>query len=202
MIVIIYFVNRNNLDMHTKSSMEDRMDRAKRILVVCHCILNANAKIYPLARYSGAHMPLVLPFLEQGAGLVQLPCPETVYLGLSRFGMTREQYDVPRYRAVCREMLGPVVEELQAFDAAGYAIVAVVGMDGSPSCGVFSTCAGYRGGELTEEATDLPGQTAALSIVPGSGVFMMELRDMLAACGLNVPFAAVDETNPGGLVWE
>lgn len=178
------------------------MDRGKRILVVCHCIANANAKVYPLARYPGAHLPLVLPFLEEGAGLVQLPCPETVYLGLGRFGMTREQYDVPRYRAACREMLGPVVEELSAFAAAGYVIEAVVGMDGSPSCGVFATCVGYRGGELTEEATDLPGQMEGLSMAPGSGVFMEEFRDMLAACGLHVPFAAVDEANPGGLVWE
>jgi predicted secreted protein len=178
------------------------MERGKRLLAVCHCILNANAKVFPLARYPGAHLELVRPFLERGAGIVQLPCPETVYLGLSRFGMTREQYDVPRYRAACREMLGPVVEELSAFAAAGYVIEAVVGMDGSPSCGVFRTCLGYRGGEPAEAATDLAGQIKALRIVPGDGVFIGELRDMLTARGLAVPFAAVDEARPGGLVWE
>jgi predicted secreted protein len=177
------------------------MERGKRILVACHCLLNANAKVFPLARYPGAFLPALRPFLEDGTGIVQLPCPETVYLGMARFGMTREQYDHPRFRAACREMLGPQVDQLSAFVAAGYAVTAVVGMDGSPSCGVFRTCLGYRGGEPGAPESDLPGQIAAGRIAPGTGVFMEELRAMLADRGLHVPFAAVDEANPEGLVW-
>ncbi len=67
------------------------MRRSQKVVVLCHCLLNANVKVRPLASYEA-----VLPAILNGfpsAGLFQLPCPETSFLGLSRWGMTREQYD-------------------------------------------------------------------------------------------------------------
>ncbi len=175
------------------------MQRSGRILVVCHCLLNANAKVRPLAAYGGAHLEALRPWLEQGVGLFQLPCPETACLGLRRWGMTREQYDHPAFRRACRGLLQPVLDQLAAFAADGCEVVAVVGMDGSPNCGAFATCAGFLGGEVSSPATRLDDQVAALRIAPGRGVFLEELAAALDAAGLDIPFWAVDEARPGRL---
>ena len=31
------------------------MHRSKKIVIVCHCLLNANAKVYPLAQCGGVY---------------------------------------------------------------------------------------------------------------------------------------------------
>lgn len=168
------------------------MHRGRRLLVVCHCLLNANAKVFPLAGAPGAYLEVLEPFLREGIGLFQLPCPETAYLGCSRWGMTREQYDHPAFRRACAAMLGPAVDQLEALARDGCEIMAVLGMDGSPSCGVFQTCEGYGGGEPAYPAIHaaLP---AAVRFVPGEGVFVAVLRRLLADAGLTPPFWAVDE---------
>lgn len=175
------------------------MNRGGRILIVCHCILNANAKIRPLAGYPGALAALLAPFLAEGVGLVQLPCPETVVLGMTRWGMSREQYDTPFLRRAFRRLLAPQVDSLAAFARDGCELLAVVGMDGSPSCGVFATCAGYEGGELSGPPEDLARRLSHLAMVPGRGVYFSELAAMLVDRGLAVPFWSVDEADPTGL---
>lgn len=165
-------------------------NRSRRIAVVAHCVLNANSKVHGLASYPGAVAPLVNRLVAEGTGIVQLPCPEASFLGMRRWGMTYEQYDTPAYRRYCREVLGTVVDELVAFAGAGYAIESVIGIDGSPSCGVAMTCIGYSGGEVTS----VPSCTRA----EGSGVFIEVLRAMLAEKELRVPFEGIDEDDPAG----
>lgn len=172
------------------------MRRGRRVMAICHCLLNANAKVPPLATCPGATLGPILPLLEEGVGLAQLPCPETTILGLNRFGMTKEQYDQPAWRRMCREMLQASVDQLQAFARAGYELVGVVGVDGSPNCGVDRTCFGYRGGEIGAPESDIPGQLASLRMGAGSGVFIEELRTMLEARDLRLPFFSVDEEDP------
>lgn len=176
------------------------MRRSRKVLAVCHCLLNQNAKVLPLAAAPGV-LPVVLDgFLAQGAGLVQLPCPETAVLGLSRWGMTREQYDTPFLRRSYSTMLQPIVDQLVAFQAFGCELLGLVGVDGSPSCGVFATCEGFAGGEPCAAEADLPGQCAALRMVQGRGVFVEVFLELCAAAGLNMPHFAVDERHPGDLI--
>lgn len=164
--------------------------RSRRIVVVAHCVLNANSKVCGLANYAGAVEPTVSAVIESGAGIVQLPCPEASFLGMRRWGMTHEQYDTPAYRRHCRRILETTIDELVAFDDVGYSIERVIGIDGSPSCGVTVTCTGYAGGEIES--------VPSCAKTPGSGVFMEELRALLEESDLDIPFEAIDEDNPGG----
>jgi len=168
------------------------MHRSHRVVVVCHCILNANAKIHPLARTEGAYREVVGPCLENGEGLVQLPCPELTYLGMKRWGMTKEQYDVPAFRAHGRGLLSPVLDQLRLLVEDGCVIARVIGMDGSPNCGVTTTCTGYTGGEIASN-TDLSAQVTNLAMVDGMGVFFEELRAMMTDAGIVPAFEAVKE---------
>ncbi|NLI82230.1 MAG: hypothetical protein GX443_11190 [Deltaproteobacteria bacterium] len=171
------------------------MKRARKILVVVHCILNANAKVYPLAKVRGVHKEVVKEHLDAGLGLIQLPCPELTYLGTNRWGMTREQYDHSNFRSHCEAILRAAVTEMEAFIRGGYEIVGILGMDGSPNCGVHRTCMGYTGGEIgTGEG--IRRQLSQLVMVESQGVFMEVLATLLKGRGIHIPFLAVDEENP------
>ena len=175
------------------------MRRSRRIVVLCHCLLNANVKVHPLATHAGALELILKRFAADGAGMFQLPCPETSFLGMTRWGMTREQLDHPAFRRHCRRILEPCVDQLEALHRDGCAMVGLVGVDGSPSCGMFRTCTGYRGGEISAGSTDVAGQVEALAEAPGRGVFMQELLAMLDERSLVLPLMAVDEEDPDNL---
>ncbi len=166
------------------------MKRNRKIVVLCHCLLNSNAKVAGLAQYGGAFAPQVEKCLASGAGIIQLPCPETTYLGLQRWGMTRNQYDTPFYRRHCRNLLAPYLDQILEYREHGYHIEEVVGVDGSPSCGVHVTCEGYCGGLVDDQPSP------SIQQVAGKGVFLGELFAMLQENDIALPFSAIDENNP------
>lgn len=168
------------------------MQRSRRIVVMAHCILNSNSKVRGLSSYSGALEPVVLDYIGQGVGIIQLPCPEMTFLGLKRWGMTREQYDTAAYRKHCRKLVGPYIDQIQEYLANDYAVECIIGIDGSPSCGVNFTCTGYSGGEME----DAYAQLKNLRELPGRGVMFEILAELLAERGINIPFVGIDEKEP------
>lgn len=172
------------------------MKRSGKVLIVCHCLLNANAKVPPLASTGGVYAGILQPFIGAGVGIAQLPCPELTYLGMNRWGMTKEQYDNPCFRSHCERLLEPMLQQVEGFVRGGYAILGVIGMDGSPNCGVSRTCLGFTGGEI---GADVARQVEAARMVEGEGVFMEMFREALEKRGINIPFRAVDEEDPSSI---
>ena len=136
----------------------------KVITVVAHCLLN------PLTRVKGL---APLPFRPEGP-TVQLPCPEALYLGLERWAVTKNQLDVPQFRRFCHTLIEHYVDLLEMLAHEGTRLC-IVGVAGSPSCGVITTSSGYTGG--------LPG-AAEHAHVSGRGVFMEELLAELERRGV------------------
>ena len=167
------------------------MKRGNKIYIVCHCLLNSNAKIYPLADTKGVYVNDLKHLFENGTGLVQLPCPETCYLGMNRWGMTREQYAHKAFRDFCRTLLYPTMLQISAFVQAGYTISGVAGMDGSPNCGINQTCIGYQGGEICPEFA--LGGCSDLKMVSGRGVFMEIFEELLREEGVVTPFVSLHQ---------
>jgi len=162
--------------------------RSRRIAVLAHCHLNVNTKVRGLAGYPGVRADVVTPLVAEGVGIIQLPCPEATFLGMKRWGMTVEQYDTPAYRRHCRKILRPVIDTLVALADDGCSIEAVLGVEGSPSCGVETTCGGCTGGEI-EDASEQKADRVA-----GRGVLIDELRAMMDDAGLGaVPFSGVED---------
>lgn len=176
------------------------MRRNGSVVVLAHCLLNADAKVKGLAEYPGALLSFVFPLLEEGIGVIQLPCPEMTFLGGARWGMTREQYDTAAFRRHCRCLLAGTMDQLESHLRSGHRIEGIVGVDGSPSCGVFSSCSGYEGGEISFGGFVERSRTA-LRRCRGEGIFMAELRALLSETGISLPFSAVDEEAPDGTTW-
>ena len=171
---------------------EEKMNRSRKIVIMAHCILNANAKVTPLATYPGVLEGVVKPFIENGTGIVQLPCPESTFLGMNRWGMSKDQYDHPAYRAHCRNLLIPYIHQIIAFKKAGYTFEGAVGINGSPSCGISVTPTGLEGG------VPGPGDTPfeAVRYINESGVFMDAFKALLSREKIRMTFFAIDEKNP------
>jgi hypothetical protein len=130
---------------------EDRLRRSKEVVVVAHCLLNANTRVEPLAAWSGVH-PVMEAIGRSGLGIVQLPCPELASEGLDRPQRDREEYDTAEYRTACERTARAVAAQIRAHRAAGHHVRAVVGVAGSPSC---STDPG-RPGLLVEALRERP----------------------------------------------
>lgn len=175
------------------------MKRGRKIVLLAHCILNPNAKTGGIAQTPGAIPDVVEGLLRDGVGMIQLPCPEQTFAGCRRWGMTREQYDTPRFRRHCRDILLEAVEQAEDYLNNGYEIVGIVGVDGSPSCGVGMTCAGYEGGEiaLLKTLKELP----ACTMTEGPGVFMECFSSMLRERNLSIPMTGIDEERQEALSW-
>ena len=132
-------------------------DNMNEVMVLGHCLLN------PLARIKGAK-PL-LPVDTKGSNVIQLPCPESMFFGMRRREITKDQLDHPAYRRFCREIFTPFADLLEDLSAAGI-IIKIIGIPKSPSCGVEMTSVGGEPGKVKEFHH---------SHIPGPGVFMEEI---------------------------
>ena len=170
------------------------MQRSKKIILISHCIMNANAKVEGLSDYSATVFELVQLLEEKGLGIIQLPCPEMMVEGIRRWGKVKEQYDTHFYRNQYQQMLLPILYQLKSYVDAGYTIVGMIGVDGSPSCGVELTCSGNFRGEISKPA-QLQKVLGTLEMIEGQGVFIEELQKLLADFELEVPFIGINEEN-------
>jgi predicted secreted protein len=109
--------------------------RSKKILIMSHCVLNQNSVVYPLARSKGA-FSFVKKIVESGVGIIQLPCPEFKFLGITRKSMTKEEYDTEEYRILCRKLFVPILEDLMLYIESGYEFCGIIGINESPSCSI------------------------------------------------------------------
>jgi predicted secreted protein len=140
--------------------LEDK--RSRKIAIVAHCILNQNSRVFGLAERSSTIAEIVEFLMRNDVGIIQMPCPELTYAGILRKSQTKNQYDDPKFRNHCNKIAEEIVAQIQEYVKDNVKAKIVVGVDGSPSCGV----------------TD-------------SGILIEELRSILKEKGLAVPFHGI-----------
>ena len=169
------------------------MYRSRRIILISHCILNANSKIRGGALYGDFFMPVIEYLMKQNSGIFQLPCPEQSFLGEARWGQSRNQYNTPFYRKHCQSTLEPIISQLADYQKNGYKLLGVLGISGSPSCGVTYTFQADWGGEVDTYFTN-PSMPSG-ELVNGAGVFMEIFRELSDRQGLDLYFEEVKEND-------
>lgn len=192
--------------------------RGGRVVFVSHCLLNENVRYLGGATRSGAIDEVVLAILDQGVGLVQMPCPEQqawggvlkplMLLGYGR-GEGWARYRSTRLaaamgltmwsRATFAPLARRVAREIADYQNAGMRVVGVVGVRASPSCGVgctlaldkaLDTVAGCPLRQLT--VASMNDRVVAASRRPGPGLFVGALQAALSRRGVAVPFLEHD----------
>ena len=110
--------------------------RGHKIVVVAHCILNQNSRVRGIAYYAGMINEIVDVIRKHEVGIIQMPCPELIYAGLLRPSQTKEQYDTLAFRRHCRQIASSTADQVEEYVRNGLKVLAVLGVEGSPTCGV------------------------------------------------------------------
>lgn len=126
--------------------------RGKKILLVAHCILNQNSKIDACAHYPGAIREAVQAILDAEIGIIQLPCPELLCLGLDREAdrdavrsiesedtRVAERMKEAKALRICKEIAGNIVYQIEEYQKHGFQVIGLLGVNCSPTCGVDTT---------------------------------------------------------------
>ncbi len=165
--------------------------RSGKVIFLAHCILNQNSVVLGLARRPAAFKEVVTYLMEQGIGIIQMKCPETTYAGLLRFQQSVEQYSNPFFREHCRRIAAETVKLAEEYLRCGYKVLGIVGIRGSPSCGVTITTSANYGG---------PPERKDEMKIQKPGVFIEELSKLIASKGLNLKLLELNPKNPSSLM--
>jgi len=148
--------------------------------------LNVHCLEEGLAEYPGLEEDIFKALMEKGVGVVQLHCPETRLHGIQRLPMPKNTYDKPEIRASYAAQAREEVLQLREFVKNGAEIVAVVGAEASPSCGI--NIVGRWKPDVPLETRRFPED---IDFIEGRGVFMEEFEKALAAEGIKLAWIGV-----------
>ena len=153
--------------------------RSGKIVVVSHCLLNVHSLEDNLAIYPGLEEEVVTLLIKRGVGIYQIPCPEIELSGIFRKALPKESYEHPKIRKTYQRLADKIADTLSGYVKKGYEIVAVLGAEGSPTCGVD-----YVGKwkDNMKGKKEFPGD---IEFVPGSGVFIEEFKSSLNERGVH-----------------
>lgn len=177
------------------------MQRSKRIVILSHCLLNVNSKVSGLANYPGVYRELIDFLIDEDLGIIQLPCPEML-LGVRRWGHVREQLAAPAFTKHCSEIFTPILQQIIDYRNNGYQFAALIGIDGSPSCGVHTSCSSSAwGGEINCRASEA-AMNNEVHIINVPGVFIEQIQNVLGANDIIIPMFAIEEADPAASIAE
>jgi predicted secreted protein len=197
--------------------------RGDRVVFLSHCLLNQNVRYLGGAGRAGGVREVVDGYLGRGVGICQLPCPEQrAWGGVLKRRMLVAYGSAGTLRApMARLLLRPfiwytrrvyarlaraVAREILDYRRCGVEVAGLVGIGGSPSCGVATTLdlpAAVHG--LTRcpvrrlDRRTLNESIIAPNVRPGEGLFIHALRGQLARAGAHVPMDEHDLLTELGL---
>lgn len=170
--------------------------KSKKIILLSHCILNSYSKVESFSENNGALKEILIELMMKDYAIIQLPCPEHLYLGTRRWEMSREQYDNEMFRNHCITLINPILNEVSNYIKSGYEIKYIVGMKGSPNCGITKTNSSESyGGEIINEKDYYSSR-----LINKVGVFMEEFFRLSRERGINLFFVELDENEPNNLL--
>jgi predicted secreted protein len=188
--------------------------RSGRVVFLSHCLLNENTRYLGGACRQGCIQEIVQTCVERGLGIVQMPCPEQVAWGgvLKRrllvffgsegtllYGLRSMLFPVLVWytRRACRKLAKQMRNQVKDYVSSGFTVAGIIGVDGSPTCGVHRTLDAKRSLELVgrlSESSRAKDMNAIVEtcLAEGSGTFIESLRNQLRRHRLNPPFLAHD----------
>lgn len=176
--------------------------RKKRVIFLSHCILNENVR-YPGGAFRGACISEIIDqCVKNDIGIVQMPCPEQKAWGgvikqwlISALGDRRLLMKPFRLiffplflfytKYVYRRLALNVANEIEDYVKSGFDVIGIVGIDGSPSCGVNQTLDIYEVlpllAQFTKDAFDQEKMNAMIRScqAQGRGLFINVLKNTL-----------------------
>lgn len=148
------------------------MKRSKKVVFVCHCLLNQNARAQGVEKCESVVKEFIGFCLKNDYGIISIECPQLLFEPLVRRPATKEVYDNEKCRSVCKKIAEDVIRQIKIYLKNSYQIEGIFGVEGSP------TCAAVRTHVLSPEGKSI-GKLE-------SGVFIDELKEMLKRAKLKI----------------
>jgi predicted secreted protein len=204
----------NDLERKLTARLADK--RSRRVIFLSHCLLNENTRFLGGACYPGCVPEVARRCLDQEAGIVQMPCPEQLAWGgvlkpylLFAYGLRSRHPMLYRFRRLLtapalaytrfryRHLAKRVADKVSDYLRSGMAVETIVGVDGSPSCGVRTTIEPDVLEALYQvDPSDITAEWQRRVLRdyarPGRGVFIEELQRQLERHSINIAFTAHD----------
>jgi predicted secreted protein len=153
--------------------------RSKRFAFVPFCLICQAFQAKGIVRFgfSSTIKPVVEELLKQEVNIIQMPCPESKFGGLEH-GLGRSpkgirEYDVSEFHNLCVHEAVNVVGMIKAIKANGFEVLAILGLEYSPSCSINL-------------------QYSNRGTFHRSGIFIEKLKDRLEKEGIDVPFVGIN----------
>lgn len=159
--------------------------KVKRVAIVCHCVINQSTRAWwgdgGASSEEGMISDAVGVLMKHGVGLVQMDCPEFGLYGNPRPARSKDEYDTPEFRRRCREIAIQACDQMEnllknSLDPK-IELIAVVGIDNSPSCGVEGTTRTVDGRRVG---------------APGRGLLIEFLEMEMRLRGIDAPFIGLN----------
>jgi predicted secreted protein len=193
--------------------MKFKDHRSKRIVFVSHCIININNKFPGYADVAGAYTDFIIPILEAGIGIFQMPCVEVLgWGGVGRkhieFDLDRDNLDqdwINEFPELCARWAHWTADQMEDYLENGYEVLGIIHEATSPSCGLdhvdnfpqihFDLLdKGVTWDDLDFDklapALETPEEAAARG-AKGTGAFCGRLRDELKKRMIDVPWVGI-----------
>lgn len=164
--------------------------RSKKVVFVAHCVLNQSAKIDQCAHYPGAIKEVAELLVNSGIGIIQMPCPEILYLGLDREvdeatkptiesedSRVFERMSEEKSQALCKKIVNNMVYQIKEYEKHNFEVIGLIGINGSPTCGIETA---WGEGIETNE----------------NGVFIKLLKDELWKNNISIKMIGIKAYNP------
>lgn len=189
--------------------------RGRRVVFLAHCLLNENTRYLGGARSAGPVREILQSCLERGIGIVQLPCPEQHAWG----GVLKRRL-IPLYgsrgtllfrlralllpvalwytRSIYRQLARQTAAQVRDYQTSGFLVLGVIGVDGSPTCGVQKTldirevADGLARLDRSTVNTDEVNRLIRASVVAGQGLYIRLLKEELDKLGVSTAMIAHD----------
>ncbi|MCK4327866.1 MAG: DUF523 domain-containing protein [Candidatus Diapherotrites archaeon] len=160
-------------------------ERSKQIVLVSHCILNQNSISDGTADYPAAINEIVELLLKSNIGVIQMPCPELLCIGLDRGNIhgceepvvventrIRSSLNSPSSTQTIKTLVKQLVYQIEEYSQNGFTVLGLIGINRSPSCGVNTTSMNNRE-------------------VDGEGVFIKALREELEKKDVHIKMVGI-----------
>ncbi len=189
--------------------------RSKKVIFLSHCILNENTRYLGGACRGGCIKEIVEQCINEDLGIVQMPCPEqrawggvTKRLILIAYGI-RGTLLYPFFRLflpffiyysklifwlLAKEMVGQIKDYLSY----GFSVIGIIGIDGSPSCGVNKSLDLPKSFEMAAQidikllTVEEMNKIIFQCLIDCRGMYIELLQKKLKKHHIKIPFSAHD----------
>lgn len=185
-------------------------ERSNKIIILSHCVLNENTRYLGGAFYKGIVPGIIETAFDKGCGIVQMPCPEQEAWGgvLKKYmwlGFGIKQTLLYKFRIILlpvfifytkfayKRIARNIARNLIDYHKSGFQITGIVGIDGSPSCGVNASLDMGKSfdffASLNTETVDrnhMNDRMYKTCLVNQKGLFISEIEKILIKHGIHI----------------